>query len=202
MSAINRPQTLWSSLPAPKLIVHENKADSIHVSHINVRESVAFLLVKLVLIEVIMLFFSLVLVNILPNLTLLHNITLILLTLVKEGLLLFVILQWLNEYYEITPNKLIHKRGIFFKKKEEFTFVHLMSIDLHQTFWGRLLNYGDIHLFDRYIEQEVQMYFIHNPRRYFEILRGLIPYTDSSSQTVRDSFIEEGDDDEFDDDED
>lgn len=190
MKTITSPPSLWSALPATKLPTHENSSDAIHVSHINIRESISFMILKLILIQFITFILVMLFDTLLKDFAILHIILTSVFMTIQLILSLIVILQWLNEYYEITPDRLIHKRGIIFKKLEEYVFSHLMSIDFHQTFLGSLLNYGTIHLYDRYINKDIQMYLIHNPKRYFYILKELVPYTDSASETVREHFVE------------
>ena len=109
----------------------------------------------------------------------------------KLFLSLFIILQWLDEYYEIKPTKFTHRTGSIFKKELSYTYTHIMSIDLEQSFWGRLFNYGTIHMYDRYINKHLYLYLIHNPKRYYNILKSLIPVTDSENLITREHLIEE-----------
>lgn len=109
----------------------------------------------------------------------------------KLLLVLIVIGQWLDEYYEIWPDKLSYRRGVFFKKEEEYIYSHIMSVDMYQGFFGEIMNYGTIHMYDRYINKDVYLYLVHNPKRYFNILKDLIPIADSRKQVIREKIVEE-----------
>ena len=106
---------------------------------------------------------------------------------------LYIIFDWLDTYYEITPTKIIKRGGTFFKKSEEYTYKHIMSVDVQQGFWGRILNYGTIHMYDRYIGKDVYLSLIHNPKRYFAILVSLIPNIDVKEEVIREHLLETDD---------
>src|SRR3989344_1170265 len=96
--------------------------DLISVSHINVRLSISLLLLKLLFVELVagasVVFFYSVLLPyegmMLQNVGMgLFNLPFyIALVIIKIFVTFFVILQWLNEYYEITPKVLYHRRGL------------------------------------------------------------------------------------------
>lgn len=87
----------------------------------------------------------------------------------------YVVLKWLNEYYEITPEYIAHKNGIFFKKQENYRLSLVRSINIADSFFGELLNFGTITLYDIRLNKYLDMYLIHNPRRYVKILEEILP---------------------------
>ena len=178
----------------------EDTVKTITVTHLNVRQSISFMLLRFCVVEVI--FDTLILFLYLPlsylefpfertgDLLSTENILFLILVAGKMFFSLFVVLQWLNEYYEILPQKFIHKKGVIFKYEEEYIFSHIMSVDYEQSFLGEFFNYGTIHMYDRYISRDIYMYLIHNPRKYFKILKDLIPITDTEQEVFRGSIDE------------
>lgn len=179
---------------------NNTESKTIPVTHLNVRQSISFMLLKLFILELISAFIILTICFPLaciefPFITVqgfftVHNILYIILITFKVFLMLLVVLQWLNEYYEILPNKLIHRKGVLFKNEEDYAFTHLMSIDFQQGVLGGIFNYGTVHMYDRYINKHIYLYLIHNPQKYFKILKNLMPVTDTE-QTIFRGKLEE-----------
>ena len=175
----------------------ENK---ILVTHINIRQSIFFLLLKLVLLDLIaicliLLFFSSLSAPFIPDSMKLQIISynlifFLLLGFIKIFIALFVVLQWLNVYYEIWPNSIVHKRGIIWKKEEKHTFGHIRLIKIEQGVLGRLLSYGTLSLYDYSLRRYASLYLIHNPIKYFRILDDLLPKAQKEKEILREHVIE------------
>lgn len=104
--------------------------------------------------------------------------------------MIFIIIQWLNQYYEITPKEIIFKRGFIFKKEERNTLDHLGSIEVDQGLLGRIFNFGTIKLFNWATEKNFPLYLIHNPMKYHFILQTLLPEADKKKKVFREHLIE------------
>lgn len=61
----------------------------------------------------------------------------------------------------------------------------MQIIEVHQSFFGRLLNYGTISVLDSFRTERVDMYQIHNPVRYASILEELLPNEIETIREVR-----------------
>ena len=109
---------------------------------------------------------------------------------IKIVITLFVVLQWLNEYYEVWPNSIIHKKGIIWKKEEKHTFGHIRLIKIEQGIWGRLLTYGTLSLYDYSLRRYASLYLIHNPIKYFHILDDLLPKAQKEKEVLREHIFE------------
>lgn len=159
--------------------------NKIYVTHLTVRQSITILVIKLILVDlvtaVIFLFFHSMLfnTNIPENLGISQNYynTVIFLILVfgKILLTLFLTLEWINEYYEIIPDAVIHKRGIIFRKIKKQDLVLIRLIKIEHGLLGRILNYGTISLYDIRLHKEIKLYLIHNPLKYITIFKEIIP---------------------------
>lgn len=175
----------------------------ITITHVTIRQSIFFLLLKLILIEGVaafglilfhVLFFSTEVIevaNTLIGTISAFNITLFLtLVFLKTILVLFVIIQWINEYYEITTKEIIHKKGLIFRSEERHTLKHLGSIEIDQGVFGRIFNFGTIRLFNWESERNVVLYLIHNPMKYRDILQSILPNVDFTKEVIREHILE------------
>ncbi len=61
-------------------------------------------------------------------------------------MLLFVTLHWLTTNYYITREHVIRYAGIMSVDEHIFELSHLRSVELHQSWFGRLCHYGNITL--------------------------------------------------------
>lgn len=170
-----------------------NNQKTITVSHVNIRQSISFLLLKLILIDILtgaglLFFFLLFSTNLSLEIKLVffssHIFYFIGIIVLKTFLSLFAVLQWLFEYYEIWPNKVIHKKGIVWTKKEEHEFRDIKYLGIEQGLFGRLLNFGTISLFDWKNEAKATLYLIHNPKKYYQLLQHLVPTLEREEKTI------------------
>ncbi len=174
--------------------------NKISVSHINIRQSIFFLLLKLVILDLFAVFLILVFFTSLSASVISSDIKLklisynlpvfLILGFIKIVITLFVVLQWLNEYYEVWPNSIIHKKGIIWKKEEKHTFGHIRLIKIEQGIWGRLLTYGTLSLYDYSLRRYASLYLIHNPIKYFHILDDLLPKAQKEKEVLREHIFE------------
>lgn len=109
-----------------------------------------------------------------------HHISLLLLfvfllkLLMQLFLILNVTLSWANSTYYLAGKHLIHRSGILHIEEDVFHFDNIRSISINQSFFGKLLNYGDITLKTSAsggYQGDVVMTEIANPKKYEEILR-------------------------------
>lgn len=184
-------------------IIDNQKKQVISVSHINFRESISFLIIKLIVIElissVLILALWLPLAYVEISFPFVHDIftpqvlIFIVLTLSKLFLSLFVILLWLNEYYEITPTQIIHRSGIIFRHEERYELATMGSINVIQGIISKFLNYGTLYFFNRTVRKYVYFPLIHNPIRYYRIIESLLPPVNKTKEIIREHVLEEQD---------
>ena len=173
----------------------DDNHDAIHMTNLNIRVSVSILVMRLILIDFLAVFIV--------------GLTLFLLTgggtnflyyfLVDSGLFLsafiifsllkllmtiYVVLQWMNEYYEIAHDAVVHKMGIIFRRVERYSLENVRAMTVSTTFLGQLLNYGTITLFDLRMQKYLDMYLIHNPKRYVKVLDQLKPNIEFKKEDI------------------
>ncbi|KXK08989.1 MAG: Bacterial membrane flanked domain protein [Microgenomates bacterium OLB22] len=95
-----------------------------------------------------------------------------------------MIYQWVYEYYEIYPDRVIHRRGLIFQTREHWSLTNIVEIELQQGFLGKIFNWGTIKLLDREQRQKFSLYMIHNPHKYYAVLRRLTPQADLEKHVV------------------
>lgn len=90
-------------------------------------------------------------------------------------LLLFILLQliittyliifWYNEYYKLEETYILHKTGILTKKETRFKLDRIRSINIHQWFRGKLLQYWDIEIIAQLDDKKIFLNSIPNPEQ-------------------------------------
>lgn len=176
------------------------KDKKIFVTHLNIRQSIFFLLLKLIVLELVfaLMFFVFVVFLVSSSFSsevILRVISSILLVFVPLALLkmlltLYVVLLWLNEYYEIKPDLICHKRGIFWRKEEHYPTRQIRAIKLEQGALGKLFQYGTITLYDWDLSKYATLYLIHNPIKYMRVLEGLLPKASQEKDIIREKITD------------
>lgn len=183
---------------------------TIVVTHVNIRQSIFILLLKLLVLEFIaagclVLFQSFFFTPYATRISLYFHIELfntpffLLLVLLKIITMCYVVFSWLEEYYEIYPTEVIHKKGIIFKKEQRYLLKHIGSVGLQQGVLGRIFNFGSIKLYDWLLGKDVYLYLIHNPLRYHGILKKLLVESDKEKEIFRERVVESEDEELLDD---
>lgn len=168
-----------------------------YVTHINVRQSIFFLVLKLIFLDMMiavlaMFYFSLASAElaseILSDRIQFYNILFILsLVLLRIIFVVIIALRWINERYEIWPDAVIHKCGFIFRRQEKHPFSQMRSMRVEQGFFGKIFGFGTITLYNWYLETNTSLYLIHNPMKYFHIIENLMP----KSEKGREVFLDE-----------
>lgn len=180
-----------------------DKERKIEVPHVTVRESISILLIKLLLLEIIAavllivlrpFLFSQQLSLTIPYFDLFSLRFFILAVVIKMVLTIYIILSWLNEYYEITPKLVLHREGIIFVKKEHLALDDIQSVTLDQGIIGRILNFGTLSLYDWKWRKHEYLYGVHNPMKYVRIIEALLPNIDEEKHIIRENIMEEEED--------
>lgn len=174
-------------------------ANKITLTYLNVRQSIVILIAKLITIDVVLAFLVIgVYFLITRNSALLENVTFVSMLFLgffivagtfKIILGCYVVLLWLNEYYEITPEYVVHKKGLIFKKQEQYRLDHVRRIDVEDTFLGEMLNFATVTLYDIRLNKYMDMYLIHNARRYAKIFQQLRPEIEMKEDHVWLPFV-------------
>lgn len=173
----------------------------IAVTHLNIRQSIFLLLFKLVLLDIFaaflaIAFFSLISTSLFSAevrvyLLTFHVIYFLILVFIKVFLTFYVVLGWLNEYYEIHPDAVVHRNGIIWRKEERYPLRQIRLVKMEQGTLGKLCNYGTLELYDWDLSKYAMMYLIHNPIRYLKILEHLTPRAGREKDVIREHLLRE-----------
>jgi hypothetical protein len=107
-----------------------------------------------------------------------------LLSLFELILVLQVVLRWANEEYEIREGSIIHRHGIFRLKEETFTLRNLASCRVSQNFFGKLFNFGTVTLSNPLLKRDLYLLNVHDPKKIVSSLED-----DLENQDVRGGTI-------------
>ena len=176
-------------------LLNDKDEKKIVVTHLNVRVSIVFLMLKLITLDIlatfaVLLFFGTLSFDWLSEETwrfiFSKNVGFfITLAAVKILLTLFVVLQWINEYYEITPTKIIYRRGIIWRKEDTYGLSRINAIGVQQGIFGRIFNYGTLFIYDVGVFKYYYLNYVHNPLRYLDVLHNLLPNADIEKEVIR-----------------
>jgi membrane protein YdbS with pleckstrin-like domain len=170
----------------------------ISVTHVNVRVSIVFLLLKLVLLDIIAAVFVIFFFGALSSASIPTEVRLFvfsqniiyftLLAVVKVALTIYLVVQWLNEYYEITPTNIHYRRGIIWRREDVFELKNVRTVGIQQGILGRFFSFGTLSFYDRAVYKYYYLSDIHNPSRYLSILRRIVPGAEMEREVVLESF--------------
>lgn len=168
-------------------------------TYLNIRQSIVILLAKLIFIDfllaVLVIGFYFVLVRsdeifgISLDITSLFLAAFVITGIIKIALSIYVVLLWLNEYYEITPESIIHRTGVIFRKAQLYELDKIRVMDVQDSFIGEIFNFATITLYDIRLNKYLDMYLIHNPQRYAHVLKELRPHIEIKEDSVRLPFM-------------
>lgn len=178
-----------------------DKNKKIYVTHINIRQSIFFLVLKLIVLDIIAAFVAIVYFSSVSNqsipgainqLILSYNIPFFLvLVALKIALTIYIVMRWITEYYEVWPHALMYWSGIIWRNHEKHPFSQMRSVKIEQGFFGKIFGFGTIRLYNWYLRTYTALYLIHNPMKYFRIIEELVPKTEKDREIFLDSTATE-----------
>lgn len=167
----------------------------IEVTHVNIRQSISLLALKLIILDLLSAFFML---SFCVPIKCFNGplfdfdfFIFVAAVLVKTCLTFYTVFQWVNNYYEIDPETISHHSGFIYEKKEKYYIKHIREIGVDQGLFGKLLNFGTIELYNWDLKRYQYLYLIHNPMKYHHIIKQLRPNVDEQDVTVKGHFADE-----------
>jgi membrane protein YdbS with pleckstrin-like domain len=98
---------------------------------------------------------------------------------------IWVIMQWLSEYYEIHPQEIVHRRGVFMQHREVFNVRDVKSMTIKQNLLGRMFRFGTVILFNPALDQKIAIHDVTNPHKHLEMIAQFIPGIEEHSVFMR-----------------
>ncbi len=170
----------------------------VKIHHINIRQSISIILLKLVLLELIassgflFVYFSfdseLIRMSMLNLFETFFGWIFLVLMLVKIFITVYIILDWLNMYYEVNGEYIYIRKGVIWTTEQKFAIENFGDVTLEQSLMGRIFNFGNIRIFDKELKRDFLLYLIHNPNKYYEILSSINPAGDKEKRVIRQHF--------------
>lgn len=171
----------------------------ITLTYLNIRQSIIILLMKIISADfvlaalVIGCYWLLTIIENYADITFARTFIFLVILgttgVIKIVLTIYVVLQWLNEYYEITPEYIYHKKGIIFRQEKQFRIDQIRRLDVRDSLIGEIFNFATISVFDQRLNRLLDMYLIHNPIRYIKILQQLKPTVEVEDEKTRLPFL-------------
>ena len=87
-------------------------------------------------------------------------------------IMIYRIINILDDRIYIYNNKVVQRHGIFSKYEKTNILTHVLSVTVKQTFWGRIFNYGTLYV-DVMGQWDIDMRGIKNPMKAKEYLERL-----------------------------
>ncbi len=163
--------------------VEESLVDEAESGKIIFRESVALIIIRLILTEALF-GFSILLFNILysyinsylnnSDLSTLYFIVLGGAFLINLMMVSSIALKWASEYTEISKEGVVRHTGILHKKEQKYACNFVEGAKLNQSFLGLLFNYGTIELYDPALKEQVYLLNIANPKKNSEKIQKIV----------------------------
>jgi uncharacterized membrane protein YdbT with pleckstrin-like domain len=153
--------------------MEEQKNEQGYYSYL-IRQSVVFLVFRILTVEVLILISHFLIRYILQQLFTLINapfsvellfIEAVFVQFINLYFLVVVVLSWINEYYVLNPKEVVIKKGILSSRSTTYEFANLQSMTIRQSFWGRIFNYGTIKLYNPVLRTDVYLTNIPNPQK-------------------------------------
>ena len=89
-----------------------------------------------------------------------------------------IVTPWASTQYYLTEHQLIKYVGLSRRDEEAYDLDILKAVSLHQGWFGRIFNYGDIHLtFSSGNLTEPKLRGVYNPKKYGRVLREYLDAT-------------------------
>ena len=89
-------------------------------------------------------------------------------------LIKFIEIHRIRDWWAITDSELVQSLGLLNKNIREVGFSSISDMDIHQPFFKRLLNYGDVNIRLFLNETSIKIKDINNPEQFVESFRVII----------------------------
>jgi uncharacterized membrane protein YdbT with pleckstrin-like domain len=110
---------------------------------------------------------------------------LVLVTIIQNAVLIFITLNWINNYYEIRSDEIVHITGIFSKTEKAYPYRDIQAVTIHQGFFGRLFNYGSVQLYIPTLGYDLDFNEISSPAKFVELIKNVNPKIEGGKYIFR-----------------
>lgn len=94
--------------------------------------------------------------------------------------------EWKSKVYEIRPEGILFKRGIFFRREVTYPLNNVESVTLRQGMFGQYFGFGTLRIYDPALQQTIELANILNPDYYKRLVmkRYITEDTETSSRVI------------------
>lgn len=104
--------------------------------------------------------------------------------LAQLGVFIYFWLQWSFDTYTLGKNNLIHKRGIVFRREDEYPYNNIQSITVRQGPIGRGFHFGEVTLYIPTLGKALVFSEIPHPHHFVERIKQAMPFPDKSKLII------------------
>lgn len=171
--------------------VEESGVEEAALGKIIFRESIALVIIRLILTEALFGFF-LFLLSILNtyvssflntfHISALYFIIFLAAFLINIWIVLLIAIKWATGYTEVSKQGVIKYSGLLHKKEQKYACSFVEGAKLEQSLLGMLFNYGTIELYDPALKEQVYLLNITSPKKYSEMIQKIL--SKKKTQTI------------------
>lgn len=95
--------------------------------------------------------------------------------LINLFMLVVLILDWYNRTYVIRSKDIAVKKGILSSQENYIQYDNIEKVDVYQSLFGRLFNYGSIQIYNPLLKSDVYFNNIPNPSKHALAIQKVVP---------------------------
>jgi len=118
------------------------------------------------------------------NLVELELSALVILVLLQAVISFFLVISWARNYYEVKPEEVVHRYGIFFSREKRYVLRNIEKIDMEQGILGKLMSYGTVRLTSPLLKDKILLNNVSDPVQVSAYLDDAISDARSDAQIV------------------
>lgn len=103
---------------------------------------------------------------------------------IEMGVAAFVILQWTNNYYILTPFEIKYATGIISKREMNYSIKNLQSVSFEQGLIGRVFNFGNVKAFSPALQKELFLTEVSSPSKLVENIKDVLEEGNNKAQFI------------------
>ena len=94
---------------------------------------------------------------------------------IQTAMIIIVVLDWVNRYYELRPDEIVQISGIITKREVEYPYGNIQSITVIQGLMGRICNFGTIDIYIPTLWNDLYFTEVPDPHKFVEIVKEFNP---------------------------
>ena len=163
--------------------------------HHEIRQSSIILIIHIIIVELIMIFFHIILWKLIIAFGLhgasgfglsamtwetiiFHSINIV--------VVLTIVAMWTYVSYTLTPWTVSFTSGVFYKNRTSFNISHIESVSVKQGIFGRIFDYGTVQIKSPYYDTDISLKRIPSPQHLAQTIENQRLYESSLDSQISD----------------